>query len=696
MRTTAALLLATTSSLAAQDSSDVEDNKESLEDPCENVIHLQDCVPPEIEIIEKRLSYRSAGQSKIALIGGAANLPRVDKLLTSVPGIGLFRRADSYTAHPTTQGLTMRGVGANAAGRTLVTLDGVPLNDPFGGWIYWSALGPDAVSEIDVLRGGGAGAFGAQALAGALDMRSQRAGLGDNKISAWLGSRGSYNVSGRAAFQAGDTGLTLTASRFETDGAYLFSEDQRGPVDVPTASEVTSLGAKLDQQLGDTRLKASARYFKEERVNGLSLATNQTEAIDVDLTLSGEAGDAAWEVTGYYRDRDFANAFVSARDGRTVERPVLDQFDVPAWGAGMLARIQFDGLEFGIDGRRMSGETNERFRNLGGGFTRQRRAGGDQWILGLYGEYGAEAGDTAYSATFRMDRWRTYGGERLETNIADGSIVRDDDVANRGSWVWSGRLGLEHALTGAVTMRGAAYKSWRLPTLNEYYRPFRVVNDITEANANLVPEKLYGLELGFDYAPLNTARFSATLFRNWLSDGVGNVTIGFGPGFFPLGGFVPAGGVLRQRANIDRSVIDGFELEADIELQTGWRLTARYLYARARVTAFEARPELVGKRPVQTPRHGITLGTWYEGEKFTFNSELRYSSAQFDDDLNQRKLDGIVTLNAGASYKLQDNVSLTANVENLFDAEVISAVSGTGLETLAQRRTARIGLGVSF
>ena len=590
----------------------------------------------------------------------------------------------------------MRGVGANAAGRVLVSLDGVPLNDPFGGWIYWSALGSENVSEIGVLRGGGAGAFGAQALAGALDMRSRRAGAGGNKVSAWLGSRGSYNVAGRAAFQAGDTGFSINASRFETDGAYLFGKDQRGTVDVPAASEVTTLGAKLDQPLGGTRLKASARYFKEERVNGLSLATNETEAIDVDLALSGDAGEAEWEVTGYYRDRDFANAFVSARDDRTTERPVLDQFDVPAWGAGMLARIQFGGLEFGVDGRRMNGETNERFRNLGAGFTRQRRAGGDQWILGLYGEYGGGAGDTSYSATFRMDRWRTYGGQRLETNIADGSIVRDDDVPNRGDWIWSGRLGFEHKITGAITMRGAAYKSWRLPTLNEYYRPFRVVNDITEANANLVPEKLYGLELGFDYAPLNTARFGATIFRNWLSDGVGNVTIGFGPGFFPLGGFVPGGGVLRQRANIDQSITDGIELEGHFELQTGWTLTARYLYARARVTKFDARPELVGKHPVQTPRHGITLGTRYEGDKVTFGSELRYSSDQFDDDLNQRKLDSIVTVNASASYKLGNRVSLTANVENLFDTKVISALSATGLETLANRRFARIGLEVNF
>ena len=657
---------------------------------------------------------RAIGQQANYIRPAESSSIRIDSSLAAVPGIGLFRRANSLTAHPTTQGLSMRGIGANAAGRVLVTLDGVPLNDPFGGWVYWSGLDSKSIDHIALLKGGNAGAYGAQALAGSVSLVSEipqpkwrRDGSNRSFKDSSYGyanlNYGSYDSrmfeAGLSHVQKGSSAKTsVSAGSFETDGAYLLAEDELGSIDVRAASESQFINYRGIYFVGDlVRVFPTLRWYREKRTNGLSMATSETEAIDASIRLlNNHHTEYSWEVTAYYRTRDFANAFVSARDDRTTERPVLDQFDVPAWGAGVLARVQFGGLEFGLDGRRMSGETNERFRNLGAGFTRQRRAGGDQWILGLYSEYGGKADKTSYSATFRMDRWRTYGGERVETNIADGSIVRDDDVPNRGDWIWSGRLGLEHEITGAIDMRLAAYKSWRLPTLNEYYRPFRVVNDITEANANLVPEKLYGLEFGFDYAPLNTARFGATIFRNWLSDGVGNVTIGFGPGFFPLGGFVPSGGVLRQRANIDQSITDGLELEADFELQTGWSLTARYLYARARVTKFAARPELVGKRPVQTPRHGITLGTRYEGDSYTFHSELRYSSDQFDDDLNQRKLEGIVTVNAGAAYELADNVNLTANVENLFDAKVISALSATDLETLAQRRFARIGLEVSF
>src|SRR6185503_11653447 len=68
--------------------------------------------------------------------------PRLDDALESVPGVSLFRRASSLGANPTTQGLSLRAIAPSGAGRALVTLDGAPQNDPFGGWVIWTALPP--------------------------------------------------------------------------------------------------------------------------------------------------------------------------------------------------------------------------------------------------------------------------------------------------------------------------------------------------------------------------------------------------------------------------------------------------------------------------------------------------------------------------------------------------------------------------
>ncbi len=651
----------------------------------------------EISVVEKRLPADAVGQKALDLDAGAAPGFRLDTALAAVPGVTLFRRADSLTGHPTTQGLSMRGVGASAAGRVLVTLDGVPMGDPFGGWIYWSALDAFELADMRVKPGGSAGAYGAQALAGVVDIRSRTIRGMRPGVEGWYGSDNSFSVRGRAGFYLGDMGLALAGGHFQTDGDYLLGSADRGAVDTRAANEASFASMKVEHDVGGVEARGALRYFCEDRVNGLALATNETEAADASLTLSGDAGDGRWEVVSYYRTRDFANVFSAARDGRTTELAVLDQYDVPAWGAGLLARMQFEGFELGLDGRRMSGETNERFRNLGDGFTRERTAGGDQWTMGAYGEGKMEVGAAVVSATLRLDRWRSYNGSRTESDMTTGAVLRDDEVPDRSGWQPSARLGAVVPVTGAIDLRAAAYRSWRLPTLNEYYRPFRVVNDITEANPGLVPEKLYGLEIGADYEPLNTFKASITYFRNWLRDGVGNVTIGLGPGFFPLGGFVPEGGVLRQRANIDASITDGIELEGQLKLQPGWTLGARYQYARARITAFDARPELVGNRPVQTPKHGMNLSLAYDaGGPLTLLGLMRYASGQYDDDLNIRRLEGIVTFDARADYALGSGVSLFADIRNLFDAKVVSALTEDGVETLAQRRFWRVGLRANF
>jgi outer membrane receptor for ferrienterochelin and colicin len=66
---------------------------------------------------------------------GSAPAQTADEVLRQVPGFSLFRRPSSAVAHPTTQGISLRGMGASGASRALVLIDGMPLNDPFeAGW----------------------------------------------------------------------------------------------------------------------------------------------------------------------------------------------------------------------------------------------------------------------------------------------------------------------------------------------------------------------------------------------------------------------------------------------------------------------------------------------------------------------------------------------------------------------------------
>src|SRR3546814_16864360 len=79
----------------------------------------------------------------------------IEDALASVAGFQQCRRTDSRASNPSAQGVTLRALGGNATSRALMLLDGVPVADPFFGYIPLSALAPERLAGIRVTRGGG-------------------------------------------------------------------------------------------------------------------------------------------------------------------------------------------------------------------------------------------------------------------------------------------------------------------------------------------------------------------------------------------------------------------------------------------------------------------------------------------------------------------------------------------------------------
>ncbi|MGF1606224.1 MAG: TonB-dependent receptor [Rhodothalassiaceae bacterium] len=629
---------------------------------------------------------------------------RLDDILRQEPSFSLFRRQTSLVANPTTQGVTLRGIGPNGAGRTLVLADGVPVNDPFGGWIYFSALNPDALGEVRVIRGGGAGGFGNQALTGTLQLTSLAPSDGF-AVRALGGSFDTVDVSARAGRQVGRVSLGANGRYFRSDGFALLAEDQAGPVDIAAATEAATVDGEASVSLGaDTLVTARVGWFEESRQNGIVLAENATDGIHGSLRLLHDPGpdEVQAEATAYYRRRDFSQTFTAVfDDARSQFRVVLDQFDVPAETAGALGRVRVPtglvAVEVGADLRYVRGETNERFRNLGEGFTRRRRAGGEQLFAAGWLELAADpTPDLSLTAGVRGDYWQVTDGRREEFDLADGSQLLDLPIEDRRDGLVNGRLAALWQPVDSLTLRAAGYTGFRVPTLNEFFRPFRVGNDITEANAALQAERLYGIDAGLDVRPISTARLSLTYFRNWLVDAVGNVTIAQGPGVFPPAGFVPADGSLRQRRNVDEIVADGLEAAASLET-AGWGVDLRYLFVAARITAFDQDPSLVGNRVAQSPRHRWTGSLfWRPIPKLRLAVYGQFTADQFEDDLNSRVLDGAATMDLAADYRISERVQLFVNATNVLGTRVETAVSGDGLVTLGPPRLISGGVRLAY
>jgi outer membrane receptor protein involved in Fe transport len=623
---------------------------------------------------------------------------RLEDVLRDVAGFNQFRRSDARSAHPTSQGATLRGLGGNASSRALIILDGVPQIDPFGGWIAFSAIDPSRLGQVRVTRGGGSGVYGPGALAGTIELSS--AGPDDQapvEASVLYGSRNSVDADASVAGKLGAGFATISAAYSRGDGFIPILASQRGPVDKAADYRQGSLNARVVFPVApDTELQASMLLLTDERNRGLDGTDNSSKGADASVRLVGH-GKWGFEVLGYVQERKFTSGFASANATRTVVTKSLDQYNVP--GSGIGGRIEVRPplgaieLRLGVDGRRTVGETDEYFTYVAGLPTRQRDAGGATTTAGAFADASIPLGDAVIlTGGGRVDRWWIESGHLLEQTISTSAIVTNTLYPDRNGTEGTARGGLSWKLGGGVRLRGAAYLGWRLPTLNELYRPFRAGTDATAANPLLKPERVKGVDGGIDWSPLPNVHLAATAFHNILDDAIGNITLGTGPGTFPGVGFVAAGGVYRQRGNLDAVRSNGVELEGNVT-DGAWRLGASYSYVDARVRGSGMSAPLDGLRPAQTPKHqfSATLGR-EEASGLSASATVRYVAGQYEDDQNSRIDKAATTLDLTAAMPVGHKLSVVARAENVTNTRIDATVAADGTIERASPRTLWIGV----
>ncbi len=627
---------------------------------------------------------------------------RLDEALASVPAVSLFRRTSSLSANPTTQGISLRAIAPSGAGRTLVTLDGVPLNDPFGGWVIWSQVPTESLSGLDIVRGAGAGPYGAGALTGVIQLRERGAGA---VLDASIGERGGARLGASGTTDFGPARFVASGLYETSDGYVPVRGPDRGAADQPLDLAIRAAALRADLPLGEAALSLRGAAFEERRGSGVenSRAAASGNVLSAAVALSPRADRPGWRVQAWRRESDMSNTFVAIADDRSSASLASSQDETPAVGWGLnaaLRRVIVSGVarvewELGADARVNEGETRERFRNLGDGFTRSRVAGGENSVAGLYGEASWSSGPWLAAGGLRYDAWSNSEGRRLERDLATGLPTLDEADPDRSGEVISARLAVRREIGGDQAVRLAAYSGFRPATLNELHRPFRVGNDLTEANATLEPERLAGVETGWAWTG-ERASLTATAFWTRVEDAIVNVTLGEGPGTFPRAGFVPAGGVLRQRQNAGTIEASGLELDGRLRLTHALSIRAALSATDARIDGGAAAPQLTGLRPAQAPIWSATAGLdWRPVDRLTLSANLRWESRRFDDDLNSRVLEAAATMDLRADWALTPSTTVWIAADNLFDAGVEVSETGNGIAGLGPPRTLRLGVRLS-
>ena len=404
---------------------------------------------------------------------------RIESVLGDVAGFQQFRRSDSRSANPSAQGATLRALGGNASSRTLVLLDGVPMADPFFGYIPFSALVPDRLSVVRVTRGGGIGAFGAGAVAGTIELASAtRDQLPGFAASAFYGSRDSTEVSASITPDVGNGYVSLSGRWDRGDGFQTTPRDQRVAATVPAAYDGWSTNLRAVAPISATsEVQFRATLFEDKRTLRFAGADNSSQGQDASIRYIDRG---RWQVDAlaYVQVRNFSNIVISS----STFRRTLDQRNTPSTGIGGKIELrppvgEAHVLRVGVDSRFASGDMFEDAYNANSASnpaTSRRHAGGEQWTRGIFVEDdwtpAGPDGRLVLTGGVRADRWSISDGFYRQVSATSG-VGTSSDYADRSDWEVSGRAGALYRASDAIALRGAAYSGFRLPTLTNSIAP---------------------------------------------------------------------------------------------------------------------------------------------------------------------------------------------------------------------------------
>ena len=606
-----------------------------------------------------------------------AAAPSLDGKLREVPGFELFRRSSSLVANPTTEGVSLRGLGSTAASRSLVVLDDIPLNDPYGGWIHWEELPELAIRSVEIVRGGASDLYGSSAIGGVISVIPVRPEATGAQIITSGGSESTLDDGMLAMAKRGTWSALASGGLIATDGYTLIAPDLRGPIDQPSNVHAQNGLAEVDRALPrDGRVFVRSNVLNELRHNGTPAQWNATRLWRG--AAGADWGDFALRLYG--SDEHFRQTFSAISAARTAETLTRFAYD-PADELGAALRwhhpVGTHALVLaGADTHDVRAEDEERLFSGAGGLL---DTGARQRQTGVWGEVLVTPANWTLSGSARVDHFSNFNAQQFSSS--NGAAALPDFSQT----VFDPRLGVVRRLTPWLAVNASGFRAFRAPTENELYRTGQVSQQVTEPNPNLRSERATGWETGLQ-ADIRRYGSSvrASYFWTQVNRPITALTLSV----------TPTSEVL-ERENLGQIESRGVSLDYAMQPVAWLGIEGGYQFADATVTKFSPQPELVGKWIPQVARNMATAQVQLSRPRIgVLSVQGRVSGRQFDDDANAYQLHSYFRLDASAEHHIGRHVVAFASGENLFDRSI--EVGKTPLLTLGTPLVARAGLRFSF
>jgi iron complex outermembrane recepter protein len=638
--------------------------------------------PARMEIISPEMINANPGQ-------------QVTNVLDYISGVNLTGTTGIFGSD---QVVSMRGMSGNDQGRTLILLDGVPMNKADGGSVNWNRINRDNLGEILVIKGPGPAKYGSSAMGGVIEMTSRKPEkLLSGTLSASCGTfetfKAIYTLGGIVHPSGGKNGIYYNLNGFYTRSAGYNPEipEYLEPGDTfytNTHFREALLGGRVGYYFGKgQQIEAGAEFYNDKRGRGMQIyetegAYEQHKNYMIRFRYKGVKRQSGWDISGYYNREGFnrMNEFMSdaAYNLYLVESARVDMGMIAGfrWNAGKYHTLS-GGAEFKrgtVYGQDIYYTSTDLITNAG--------------QIELYAGYVQDEMNLA-SGKIRLNLGLRYnlavfhdGLFRIEYPSYSVEYLKDfqDTLIPRNSWTgFDPKISVQYMFTPSSRVYLSFAKGFRAPNLDDLCRSGKRTDGFRISNPSLGPENLYNLETGADAVIFKKLRVSGSLYYSIGYDFIYAVATGdsvnMGYKISPI----------TQKRNISEVHIYGGEADADLSILRNMNLSAGYTLSVSRIVRYEmpagdTADNLTGKSLVDVPVNKLTAGFTWTNRILSVNLLYKVVGSRWINDQNEpdavlgiSKFPAYSTFGFRTWHTFFNKLTLALDCDNLFDTRYIDS-----------------------
>ncbi|WNC70104.1 TonB-dependent receptor [Thalassotalea nanhaiensis] len=547
----------------------------------------------------------------------------ISELLDTVAGISVVQQGGAGQA----TSIFMRGTNSN---HTLILVDGVRINSATLGTTNLTAISPNQIERIEVVKGPRAALWGSDAIGGVIQIFTKQLHSGEGSLTVGAGSNGL--VQGDAAIGLGSEkhNLSVAVSTESSDGFNAYTTDpfpydineddddgyERFSVSAVGNSQLTdSVSLHLVSRFESGNSEFDASYpdspcWYDETVACPAFYANEQDHENYSVKLASRyQGDKLFSELSIATSQDEGESFGNDTVASTISTE-RDQIS-------FINQYQFSNktsLSLGVD---YYVEEISNSEDL------------DAWVPGFQ-TWAEDERDV--SAVFVQ-------AQHQFSHILLEGALRHDDIENLDAeTTYNASIGYQINDDWLLSVtRGTGFKA---PTFNDLYWP-------GSGNPDLQPEKITNNELLIRHQ-FSSNNLSTKVEFSAFDSEIENL-IAWAPNEFGL----------WQPDNINSAEISG--LEASLILTIG------NFNNQLNLALIDAEDSDTGDKLLRRPELTATYTLGYQWQDFSFNGVVSYRDESVD--AGDVTLDSYVLVDLGVSYHASSNITVNAKVNNIFDEE---------------------------